>query len=129
MNNHKKTNETKYKNVSIQKIGDFFDSLERQKNDSTDTLSSKKNLPQHSSDISQSPSQCKKFNRLVLLDKIRELAPISQYQFSKKIGLHYPTLINIIRDFEHVGLIETHMELRCSRAVKIIDIPKEEKNE
>ena len=70
--------------------------------------------------ISLVPIPTNKINRHDILAKLRELAPISLYSASKKLGLVYTTLKQIVKEFENARLLKTRIMLNSPRAVKII---------
>ena len=66
----------------------------------------------------------------LLLDLIREKAPISVYALQRICGLGYSTLWRSIREFEFAGLIETSLLDNPERQQRIINLPRmERKNE
>lgn len=65
----------------------------------------------------------KKINKNYVLDKIRELAPLSIYDLKKELGFGYSTIWGIVREFEFCGLIKLKSNINeKNREVKTIEV-------
>jgi len=71
-----------------------------------------------------------KHDRNAILNYIREHQPITQYRLSKELGINRTSIYQICKEFQFARLIKFRVEIgENNRTHKLIEIPKEGKNE